>query len=84
MKIFSRHFLGVCIGLSLSTPGLASTVRSDISYQIYRDFAGNKGVFQPGELNIPIYDNKGNLVGTLNKAPMPDFSSVDSGIGVAT
>lgn len=84
MKVFNRNFLGVCIGLSLSTSAFSSTVRSDISYQIYRDFAENKGIFQPGAINIPIYDNKGNLVGTLNKAPMPDFSSVDSGIGVAT
>ncbi|EFR2206992.1 autotransporter outer membrane beta-barrel domain-containing protein [Salmonella enterica] len=84
MKIFSLHFLGICVGLSLSAYGYTSTVRNDISYQIYRDFAENKGAFKPGALNIPIYDNKGNLVGTLNKAPMPDFSSVDSGIGVAT
>ena len=84
MKKLSLHFLGVCVGLSLSTYGYTSTVRNDISYQIYRDFAENKGAFKPGSVNIPIYDKRGNLVGTLNKAPMPDFSSVDSGIGVAT
>ncbi|MDX6840847.1 autotransporter outer membrane beta-barrel domain-containing protein [Hafnia paralvei] len=83
MKNLRLHFLGVCIGLSLSASGYTSTVRNDISYQIYRDFAENKGVFKPGAVNIPIYDNSGNLVGTLNQAPMPDFSSVDS-LGIAT
>lgn len=83
MKKLIPHLLGVCIGVSLSTYGYTSTVRSDISYQLYRDFAENKGVFKPGAINIPIYDNKGSLVGTLNKAPMPDFSSVDT-FGVAT
>ncbi|EDV5629310.1 hypothetical protein ZV37_002774 [Salmonella enterica subsp. enterica] len=78
------HSLVICISLSLNSQVYASTVRNDIPYQIYRDFAENKGVFQPGALNIPVYDNKGNLAGILNKAPMPDFSSVDSSIGVAT
>ncbi|EEZ2312106.1 autotransporter outer membrane beta-barrel domain-containing protein [Escherichia coli] len=81
---FRYHVLAICISLSLSTNGFASTVRSDIAYQTYRDFAENKGVFQVGKVDIPIYDNKGKLVGRLNTAPMPDFSSVDSFLGVGT
>ncbi|EBV8363746.1 autotransporter outer membrane beta-barrel domain-containing protein [Salmonella enterica] len=84
MRNIRLHSLVICISLSLNSQVYASTVRNDIPYQIYRDFAENKGVFQPGALNIPVYDNKGNLAGILNKAPMPDFSSVDSSIGVAT
>ncbi|AGH75040.1 Hemoglobin-binding protease hbp [Edwardsiella piscicida C07-087] len=62
----------------------ASIVSSNIGYQQYRDFAENKGAFKPGAVDIPIYNKKGEQVATLNKAPMLDFSSVGSGIGVAT
>ncbi|EJK7328142.1 autotransporter outer membrane beta-barrel domain-containing protein [Escherichia coli] len=61
----------------------AGIVRSDIAYQIYRDFAENKGLFVPGTKDIPVYDKDGKLVGRLDKAPMADFSSVSSN-GVAT
>lgn len=61
----------------------AGIVRSDIAYQIYRDFAENKGLFVPGATDIPVYDKDGKLVGRLDKAPMADFSSVNSN-GVAT
>lgn len=62
----------------------ASVVSAEIDYQIFRDFAENKGVFRPGATNISIYNKQGELVGTLDKAAMPDFSPVDSGLGVAT
>ena len=70
--------------LLLSGPAGASIVSAEIDYQIFRDFAENKGVFRPGATNIPIYNKQGELVGTLDKAAMPDFSSVDSKLGVAT
>ncbi|GHO25155.1 serine protease EspP [Escherichia coli] len=41
---------------------MAGIVRSDIAYQIYRDFAENKGLFVPGATDIPVYDKDGNLV----------------------
>ncbi len=62
----------------------ASIVSAEIDYQIFRDFAENKGVFRPGRTDIAIYNKQGVLVGTLDKAAMPDFSSVESGSGVAT
>ena len=43
-----------------------------------------KVYFRPGATNIAIYNKQGELVGTLEKAAMPDFSSVNSGSGVAT
>ncbi|MGL9585253.1 S6 family peptidase [Escherichia coli] len=70
--------------LLLSGPAGASIVSAEIDYQIFRDFAENKGMFRPGATNIPIYNKQGELVGTLDKAAMPDFSSVDSKLGVAT
>lgn len=56
----------------------------DIPYQTYRDFAENKGAFSVGALDIPLYKKDGTLYSTLNKAPMIDFSAVDSGQTVAT
>ncbi|ENE2100939.1 S6 family peptidase [Escherichia coli] len=70
--------------LLLSGPAGASIVSAEIDYQIFRDFAENKGAFRPGATDIAIYNKQGELVGTLNKAAMPDFSAVDSEIGVAT
>ncbi|EFI9569062.1 autotransporter outer membrane beta-barrel domain-containing protein [Escherichia coli] len=67
-----------------STGGLAGTVNNELGYQLFRDFAENKGMFHPGVTNIAIYNKQGELVGTLDKAAMPDFSSVNSGSGVAT
>ncbi|HEA8350629.1 TPA: autotransporter outer membrane beta-barrel domain-containing protein [Escherichia coli] len=64
----------------------ASILSAEIDYQIFRDFAENKGVFRPGATDITIYNKQGELIGTLNKASMPDFSSVNvkSAPGVAT
>ncbi|ENT2734520.1 S6 family peptidase [Escherichia coli] len=72
--------------LLLSSPAGASIVSAEIDYQIFRDFAENKGMFRPGGTDIAIYNKQGELVGTLNKAAMPDFSSVNvkSHPGVAT
>ncbi|MFQ6247206.1 S6 family peptidase [Yersinia enterocolitica] len=69
--------------LSYPVISQASIVRADISYQLFRDFAENKGLFVPGTTNIPVYDKDGKLVGYLDKAPMADFSSVSTS-GVAT
>ncbi|HDK0050162.1 TPA: autotransporter outer membrane beta-barrel domain-containing protein, partial [Escherichia coli] len=82
--------LSVLTSLALSallpSIAVASVVRGDIPYQTYRDFAENKGQFQAGATNIPIFNQTGGLVGTLDKAPMIDFSSVNVGsnMGVAT
>ncbi|EFA2754294.1 autotransporter outer membrane beta-barrel domain-containing protein [Escherichia coli] len=62
----------------------ASIVSANIPYQTFRDFAENKGEFAPGAINIAIYDKQGNKIGTLDKAPMADFSSVAKNGGFAT
>ncbi|ENH4346413.1 hypothetical protein ABV546_004691, partial [Salmonella enterica] len=66
------------LSLLLSGPVSASIVSAEIDYQIFRDFAENKGMFRPGATDIAIYNKQGELVGTLDKAAMQDFSSVDS------
>ncbi|HAI7179509.1 TPA: S6 family peptidase [Escherichia coli] len=62
---------------------LAGTVNADLDYQLFRDFAENKGQFKAGATDITIIDKNGQITGLLDKAPMPDFSSVSSN-GVAT
>lgn len=69
--------------LSFPMMSQAGIVRDDISYQLFRDFAENKGLFVPGATDIPVYDKNGQLVGRLDKAPMADFISVSTS-GVAT
>lgn len=69
--------------LSYPVISQAGIVLADISYQLFRDFAENKGLFTPGATDIPVYDKDGKLVGRLDKAPMADFSSVSTS-GVAT
>ncbi|EMD3336976.1 autotransporter outer membrane beta-barrel domain-containing protein, partial [Escherichia coli] len=54
----------------------------DIPFQTYRDFAENKGMFAPGNKNIPIYDKNGNIKNILT-IPVPDFSSIST-LGIAT
>lgn len=71
----------LCSGVPLVN---ASLVSDNIPYQTFRDFAENKGEFSPDSRDIKIYAKNGNYVGELNKAPMPDFSSVNAGSAVAT
>ncbi|EMO7867635.1 autotransporter outer membrane beta-barrel domain-containing protein, partial [Citrobacter amalonaticus] len=82
LKIALTTLLVSVLGILYSVPSTASVAGSEVNYQTYRDFAENKGPFKPGTENIPLYDKNGNLVTTLNKAPMIDFSSTDTnGIG---
>ncbi|HCD7024600.1 hypothetical protein INF40_20275 [Escherichia sp. DSM 109009] len=80
----------MCLSVLLLSPvfssegSLAGTANNELGYQLFRDFAENKGWFRPGVINITIFNKQGELVGTLDKTSMPDFSSVDSEIGVAT
>lgn len=61
-----------------------SIANYEIPYQTYRDFATNKGQFYPGARDVQVYNKYGYLAGILNKAPMPDFSSVDNMSGIST
>lgn len=39
----------------------AATVRNDVDYQYFCDFAENKGAFRQGATNVGIYNNQGNM-----------------------
>ncbi|MEN0105005.1 MAG: S6 family peptidase, partial [Pseudomonas sp.] len=54
----------------------AGTVRDDIDYLLYRNFAENRGPFRPGATDIEVQFKDGSLAGVLNKAPMPDWSGL--------
>lgn len=77
--------IGCCIALLLSClyadNALASTVNGQYDYQLYRDFAENKGIFAPGTTNINIYkrDNTSDVPDFILRPPMPDFSMVSDG-----
>ena len=62
-----------------------ATVRNDVDYQYFRDFAENKGAFRPGVSNVGVYNNQGQHVGTmLPNVPMPDLAVTNRRQGVAT
>ncbi|MEK8926607.1 S6 family peptidase [Escherichia coli] len=86
-SVTSRLSLNILLMIGLwllcSASSRASVTTNYIPYQTYRDFAENKGLFKPNTVNISFYDKQGNVVTSLSKAPMIDFSSNDS-TGVAT
>ncbi|WP_169718742.1 S6 family peptidase [Conchiformibius kuhniae] len=82
-KHFRRTVLASLISMGIAAEAQAGTVRSDVDYQYFRDFAENKGQFAPGVSNVEIFDKQGQSVGTMLKdVPMPDFAPVSSN-GVA-
>ncbi|MDH2997142.1 hypothetical protein A1D22_05555, partial [Pasteurellaceae bacterium LFhippo2] len=82
-KIKSSNSLKVsviasCIAAIFNTSVHASAVRNDVDYQMFRDFAENKGKFRIGEMNIPVVDKDGKSLGTMLKdIPMIDFSAAN-------
>ena len=70
--------------LMYASTAYASSVRNDVDYQYFRDFAENKGQFVIGETNVDIYNKQGEKVGKmLEDIPMPDLAVVGAN-GVAT
>ncbi|MGY4533339.1 IgA-specific serine endopeptidase [Pseudomonas sp. TE3786] len=72
---FKQSALALIISSIFSQFAQSGTVRDDIDYMTYRNFAENRGLFRPGATDISIYFKDGSLAGTLDKAPMPDWSS---------
>lgn len=54
-------------------------MRDDVDYQIFRDFAENKGKFSVGATNVEVRDKDNHSLGNAlpNGIPMIDFSVVD-------
>ena len=85
LKPLCRTLTASSIALALHPSAFAAIVRSDVNYQIFRDFAENKGKFHAGATNVEIRDKNGNALGTLlPNLPMIDFSPVDVQMRVAT
>lgn len=61
-------------------------MRDDVDYQIFRDFAENKGKFSVGATNVEVRDKKNNNLGSAlpKDIPMIDFSVVDVDKRIAT
>lgn len=75
---FKRSLLATTLTIS-SIHAYASTVRSDVDYQEFRDFAENKGQYVVGATNLTVTNSNGQDLGViLNGVAMPDFSSVES------
>ena len=85
LKPLCRTLTASSIALALHSSAFAAIVRSDVDYQIFRDFAENKGKFHVGATNVEIRDKNGNALGILlPNLPMIDFSPVDVQMRVAT
>lgn len=84
-SLFQPSTLATLVAASLYSSANAGIVRGDVDYQLFRDFAENKGVFKVGATNIPVYDTQHQFLGWVMKdIPMPDFSSADRRHGIAT
>lgn len=83
MKFNNKYLLALFLE-SISIKLMAGTVNNDINYQVFRDFAENKGLFHYGVKDVFFYNKNGELTGSLGKYGMPDFSSVDKFMGVST
>ena len=85
-KKFKLNFIALTVAYALTPYTEAALVRNDVDYQIFRDFAENKGKFSVGATNVEVRDKNNQRLGTAlpKDIPMPDFSSVDVDLRVAT
>ncbi|EFF39266.1 IgA-specific serine endopeptidase [Neisseria gonorrhoeae F62] len=60
-------------------------MRDDVDYQIFRDFAENKGKFFVGATDLSVKNKRGQNIGNaLSNVPMIDFSVADVNKRIAT
>ncbi|WP_329956734.1 S6 family peptidase, partial [Haemophilus haemolyticus] len=78
-KKFKLNFIALTVAYALTPYTEAALVRNDVDYQIFRDFAENKGMFSVGATNVLVKDKNNKDLGTAlpNDIPMIDFSVVD-------
>lgn len=82
---FNPSRIAILVSAFCSISAFGSAVRSDIDYQYFRDFAENKGQFQIGSTNVPIFNKANGFVGTmLNGVPMPDLKAASRNNGVSS
>ncbi|HHF0148172.1 TPA: S6 family peptidase [Haemophilus influenzae] len=78
-KKFKLNFIALTVAYALTPYTEAALVRDDVDYQIFRDFAENKGRFSVGATNVEVRDKNNHSLGSAlpNGIPMIDFSVVD-------
>ena len=78
-KKFKLNFIALTVAYALAPYTEAALVRDDVDYQIFRDFAENKGKFSVGATNVEVRDKTNQSLGNAlpNGIPMIDFSVVD-------
>lgn len=78
-KKFKLNFIALTVAYALAPYTEAALVRDDVDYQIFRDFAENKGKFSVDATNVEVRDKKNHSLGNVlpNGIPMIDFSVVD-------
>lgn len=78
-KKFKLNFIALTVAYALAPYTEAALVRDDVDYQIFRDFAENKGKFSVGATNVEVRDKNNHSLGNVlpNGIPMIDFSVVD-------
>ncbi|KIG22584.1 S6 family peptidase [Haemophilus influenzae] len=78
-KKFKLNFIALTVAYALTPYTEAALVRDDVDYQIFRDFAENKGRFSVGATNVEVRDKNNHSLGNAlpNGIPMIDFSVVD-------
>lgn len=78
-KKFKLNFIALTVAYALTPYTEAALVRDDVDYQIFRDFAENKGKFSVGATNVEVRDKNNRPLGSAlpNGIPMIDFSVVD-------
>lgn len=77
--LFKLNFIALTVAYALTPYTEAALVRDDVDYQIFRDFAENKGKFSVGATNVEVRDKNNHSLGNAlpNGIPMIDFSVVD-------
>lgn len=85
-KKFKLNFIALTVAYALTPYTEAALVRDDVDYQIFRDFAENKGRFSVGATNVEVRDKNNQSLGSAlpNGIPMIDFSVVDVDKRIAT
>ncbi|HEZ3801568.1 TPA: IgA-specific serine endopeptidase autotransporter [Neisseria meningitidis] len=70
--------LSIFLAYVLTPYSEAALVRDDVDYQIFRDFAENKGKFFVGATDLSVKNKQGQNIGNaLSNVPMIDFSVAD-------
>ncbi|HHF2633251.1 TPA: S6 family peptidase [Haemophilus influenzae] len=77
-KKFKLSLITLSVIYALTPYTEAALVRDDVDYQIFRDFAENKGKFFVGATDLSVKNKQGQNIGNaLSNVPMIDFSVAD-------